>query len=104
MLIATAIVLAITGSATFLGPRLSGLLATFPAYAAILTVFAHRVGPRPAVQVLWGLLFGLFAFAGFFVVLGALIERTGTTTAFVAATVVALAIQAGSLGLVTRGG
>jgi len=99
MVIATALVLAITESAPVLGPRLSGVLATFPVYAAILTIFAHRAGPAPAVAVLRGLLLGLFAFAGFFVVLGALIERTGLAVAFAAAIVSALAIQAGSFGI-----
>lgn len=95
--IATLLVLAITESAPVLGPRVSGILATFPVYAAILTVFAHRVAAAPAVQVLRGLLWGLFGFAGFFVILGALIERAGVTTAFVAAAAGALAIQAASL-------
>lgn len=100
MVIATALVLTITGLAALLGPRLSGVLASFPVYAAILTVFAHRAGPAPAVQVLRGLLMGLFAFAGFFVVLGVLIERVGMTVAFVAAITCAIAIQAISLGRV----
>jgi hypothetical protein len=110
MAIATLLVLAITESAPVLGPRVSGILATFPVYAAILTIFAHRTwrphesaasdavtAPPPAVQVLRGLLWGLFGFAGFFVILAALIERAGVITAFVAATAGALAIQAASL-------
>jgi hypothetical protein len=80
---------------------LSGLLATFPLYAAILTVFAHRQeGPAPAIQVLRGLLLGLFSFAGFFVVLGALLPRVGVGPAFAAAVVAAVVVQAGSLRLV----
>jgi hypothetical protein len=104
MVIATALVLTITGLAALLGPRLSGVLASFPVYAAILTVFAHRAGPGPAVQVLRGLLMGLFAFAGFFVVLGVLIERVGMAIAFAAAITCALAIQAMSLGRVVISG
>jgi len=98
MVSATVLVLAITESAPVLGPRVSGILATFPVYAAILTVFAHRAGPAPAGQVLRGLLWGLFGFAGFFVILGALLERAGVAAAFVAASAGALAIQAASLG------
>lgn len=98
MVIATVLVLAITESAPVLGARLSGLLATFPVYAAILTVFAQRgATAASAVQVLRGLLWGLFGFAGFFVILGALIERVGITTAFAAASTGALVIQAASL-------
>ena len=103
MIITTALVVAITGAAVTLGPRLSGVLATFPVYAAILTIFAHRAGAPPAVQVLRGLLLGLLAFAGFFVVLAAVIERLGIAAAFALATAAALAIQAGSLALVLPG-
>src|SRR5258708_38946932 len=44
MLLATALVLTITGSATVLGPRLAGRLATIPPYASILP----RSGPTLA--------------------------------------------------------
>ncbi len=101
MAVTTGLVLALTEAAPALGPRLSGLLATFPLYAAILTVFAHRQeGPAPAIQVLRGLLLGLFSFAGFFVVLGALLPRAGVGPAFAAAVVAAVVVQAGSLRLV----
>ena len=102
MALATALVVGITEAAPVLGPRLSGVLATFPVYAAILTVFAHRGGVAPAVQVLRGLLWGLFAFAGFFVILGALLESAGVAAAFTAATAGALAIQAASLAQAVR--
>jgi hypothetical protein len=104
MLITTALVVGLTGVAPALGPRLSGVLATFPVYAAILTVFAHRAGAAPAAQVLRGLLLGLFSFGAFFLVLGGLIERLGVAGGFVAATITALAIQAGSLAFVVRPG
>ena len=87
--------------ATVLGPRLSGTLGAFPAYAAILTVFAHRAGAASAIQVLRGLLLGLFAFAGFFVVLALLIERAGLALAFAAAIVATLA-KSGSLLVVLK--
>jgi hypothetical protein len=102
MIIATVLVLAITELAPVLGPRWSGLLATFPVYAAIFTVFAHRTSVPSAMEVLRGLLLGLFAFAAFFVVLGALIERAGIAAAFAAAIVSALAIQAVSFALGVR--
>jgi hypothetical protein len=63
-------------------------------------VFAHRAGPAPAVEVLRGLLLGLFSFAGFFVVLSGLIERLGVAGGFVAAIAAALTIQAASLAFV----
>ena len=103
MILATAIVLALTALAPALGPLLTGLLSTFPVYASILAVFAHVLEGRPAgIAVLRGLLAGLFAFAGFFIVLGALIERAGIALGFAAALAVALAVQAASLQLVRR--
>ena len=81
MVVATGFVLLLTGVAPTLGPRLTGLLAPFPLYAATLTVFAHHLqGPGPATSVLRGLLLGLFAFAGFFLVLAVLLERAGLGT------------------------
>ena len=100
--IATVVVLAITEGAPILGPRLSGILATFPVYAAILAVFAHRADTASAVQVLRGLLTGLFAFAAFFVILALVLERFGVALAFIAASVGALAIQSISLTAVIR--
>ena len=48
MVVATTLVLALTAAAATLGPRLSGLLATFPVYAGILAVFAiSTTGPAP---------------------------------------------------------
>lgn len=103
MVVTTALVVLLTGLAPALGPRLAGLLATFPLYAANLAVFAHRQeGPEPATRVLRGLLLGLVAFAGFFSVLGALIERVGVPLAFAAAIAVALVLQAGSLRFLRR--
>jgi hypothetical protein len=103
MTVTTGLVLLLTAAAPTLGPRLAGLLATFPLYAAVLTVFAHHLeGPTPALEVLRGLLLGLFGFAGFFVVLAVLLDEIGAAPAFTAAVAVALVFQAGSLALVLR--
>jgi hypothetical protein len=100
MLLATVVVLLLTALAPRLGARVSGLLATFPLFAAILTAFAHRLqGPGAAVAVLRGLLYGLFAFTAFCLVLGLGLSRLGIAPAFAAAVLVALAVQAGSLWL-----
>jgi hypothetical protein len=104
MVVATACVLLLTGVAPALGARLTGLLAPFPLYAAILTVFAHRLhGPTAAAAVLRGLLHGLFAFAGFFLVLTVLLERAGIVWAFVAAVAATLVLQGGALWMLRRG-
>lgn len=98
MIVATSFVLALTGSATILGPRLTGLLAQFPIYGSILIVFAHHLyGVQAAFRVLRGFLFGLFAFTGFFLTLATLLVPAGIGAAFTIAIVVAFAIQAGTL-------
>jgi len=103
MVVATVFVLLLTGLAPRLGARLTGLLAPFPLYAATLAVFTHQFhGPTAAADVLRGLLVGLFAFAGFFLVLALLLEPAGLGAAFVAAIAITLAIQAGSLWIFRR--
>jgi hypothetical protein len=95
MIMAAGFVLLVTGVAPIIGPRMTGLLAIFPLYTSILTAFAHHQhGPYAAVSVLRGLLFGLFAFTGFYLTLAALIEPSGIGAAFAASVVAALAIQA----------
>ena len=103
MVVATAFVIALTASAGALGPRLTGLLAPFPLYAAVLTVFAHAFdGGDTAASVLRGLLMGLFAFAAFFLVLAAMLSTAGIAAAFAIAVAVALALQGASLWLLHR--
>jgi hypothetical protein len=103
MAVATGYVLLLTGVATALGPRLTGLLSPFPFYAATLAVFAHHhQGPGAAASLLRGLLLGLFAFAGFFFVLAILIESAGIGQAFGAAGAVALCIQGAALWVLRR--
>lgn len=103
MALATGFVVLLTGIAPTLGPHLTGLLAPFPVYAVILTVFAQRQqGREAAVGVLRGLLLGLFSFAAFFVTLALLLERAGLVVAFIAAVVSALAAQGCSLWLMRR--
>jgi hypothetical protein len=103
VLIGTSFILFLTGSAPLLGARLTGLLGTFPLYVSILSIFAQRQqGPAAAAHVQRGLLYGMFAFAGFFLTLGLLIERAGIGWSFIAATLVALAIQGSSLWVLRR--
>ncbi|MEX2221287.1 MAG: hypothetical protein WEG40_05755 [Candidatus Rokuibacteriota bacterium] len=98
MVLATVVVLLITAMAPRLGPRLSGLLATYPLFGAILAAFAHRLqGGATAVSVLRGLLFGLFAFAAFCFVVGVCLVPLGIAGAFAAAILVALLVQGISL-------
>lgn len=94
VLIGTSFILLLTGIAPFIGSRMTGLLTTIPLYVSILSVFAHRDhGPAAAAHVMRGLLYGMFAFTGFFTVLNLLIEQISLGLAFGAATATALAIQ-----------
>jgi uncharacterized membrane protein (GlpM family) len=103
MAIATTLVVAVTAGASTLGPRLSGLLATFPIFATVLTVFAHRVqGAAAARQVLRGLLMGLYGFASFFAVLSLLLPRTSVPLAFLGSALAAMLVQGVSFKLMRR--
>jgi hypothetical protein len=103
ILIGTSFILLITGSASWLGPRLTGLLTMIPLYVTILAIFAHRQqGPAAAAHVFRGLLYGMFAFAGFFITLSLLLENGGITISFLSAIVVALAIQGATLWILRQ--
>jgi hypothetical protein len=103
MIVATAFVLLLTGLATRLGPHLTGLLSPFPLYAAVLAAFAqHWQGPLAALQLLRGVLLGLFAFVGFFIVIALELRHDGLVLSFAAATAVALALQSASLWMLRR--
>ena len=94
IVVATGLVLLLTGIAPAIGPHLSGLLSPFPVYAGVLAIFAHRQGGGSAANdVLTGLLFGLLSFGAFFVVIAGGLSRLGIGAAFLGATVVALLIQ-----------
>jgi hypothetical protein len=90
--------LLLTGIAPLIGSRLTGLLTTIPLYVTILSIFAHRhQGPAAAAHVLRGLLYGMFAFAGFFIVLSVLIEKSSLGVAFGSAILTALLVQGTTL-------
>ena len=104
MVLATALVLAITSSATVLGPRLAGLLATIPLYASILAGFGHRLAaPAAAIDVWRGLLFGLFGFGAFYLMLALYLEPLGLA-AFGIAVGAALVAQALTLRVMSAPG
>lgn len=104
MLVATALVLALTTFAPVLGAFASGVLSGFPLYATVLAVFAHRVvGAPAAVEVMRGLVAGLFAFAAFFFVIATTLVTLGIPAAFGLALLVIAALQAVSFVLLRRG-
>lgn len=103
MVVATTFVLWITAAAEILGPRLSGLISTFPLIAGILMVFAHHQhGAQSARRVIRGLLAGLFGFVGFYTVLITTLQPAGIAVGFAAAIITALAIQGVTLLIMKR--
>lgn len=94
MMTAVIFILVITVAAEGLGPQLSGLITPFPIFALILSVFAHiQRGPDAAVQLLRGILTGLYAFATFFLVVGALVAILPLPATYLLAVVVALGVN-----------
>ncbi len=69
-------------------------------WGAALGGFAHRAQrPRAGVAALRGMASALFAFAGFFLILGLALPHADAVAAFALATVVALIVQAATLKL-----
>ena len=102
--IGTGLVVGITTVAPFLGPHTSGVVATFPVYVSILTLFTHRLEGLPgALDVLRGLLVGLFGTAAFLLVLSVGLAPAGIGPAFVLAMALTLVIQAVALRSVRAG-
>jgi len=95
MTIATGLVVGLTAIAPLLGPHASGLVATFPVYVAVMAAFTQRQQGAPAaIDVLRGLLAGLFGTAAFYVVVHLAIVPAGIAVAFLFATAITLGIQA----------
>ena len=94
MLIALAFVLFVTGSASLLGPQLSGLITPFPVFGSILAAFAHhQQGPQAAVHFLRGHLLSLLGFATFFLVVGGLLTGLGIVVTYLLATLAVLVVN-----------
>ena len=101
--VTTAFVLVLTGFATLLGPRLSGLLSPLPLYATIFAIFTQQFQSAAAArQLLRGLVVGSFAFSAFFLLIALLIERTGIVVAFECALLGVFVVQGCSLLFVRK--
>jgi uncharacterized membrane protein (GlpM family) len=103
MVVATAVVLLLTAAARHLGPTLSGLLTPAPVFLLVMAVFAQRTeGAEASIRVLRGGVIGSFAFATFFLVVGALLGRLGLGATYVLASLAVLAINGAVLGVAGR--
>lgn len=104
MLTAVLFILLITYAAQGLGPQLSGLITPFPIFATILAVFAHsRMGGGASILSLRGILTGLYAFATFFLIVGACITTLPIALTYSLAVISAIAINAFTLRFVRQG-
>ena len=94
MIIATAMVLAITGSAHLIGPGWSGLLSPFPVFTCVMTTFAHQAsGWKAAHQLLRGVVLGCFAAAAFFLTVALLLKDNGIWITYGVAVAAALVVN-----------
>jgi hypothetical protein len=96
--VATAMVILLTGGAQVLGARWSGLLAPFPLFANVTVAFAHRnQGPQAGLAVLRGIVMALFAFAVFFLLVVGLLPHVGIGWTYALAAAGAVAVNGLSL-------
>ncbi len=103
IVIATGVILTLTGLAPWLGAALTGLLATFPIYTTILAAFAqHQQGVAAAVRLQRGAVAGVFALEAFFFTLHLGLVPLGIGPAFALALAVAAPIQGLALILLRR--
>jgi hypothetical protein len=103
MLLAASIVVTLTAVVPLFGPRVVGLLSSFPAFVTILCAFAlHQQGAVAAQAITRGVVLGLFAFVAFYLVVGLVVVAWGLAAAFVVASLAAFAVQGASLLTTTR--
>jgi hypothetical protein len=96
MLAGAGVTVAVTSLAAAIGASWSGIFAVFPVITIVLSVFSHRAsGPAFATTLLRAMIWGLYALTSFCFALAILLPQQGVAVSFVAATVVALAVQWG---------
>lgn len=94
MAAAVILVLAVTWASSAIGPRASGIAATFPVMGSILAVFSHRQqGTDYVVRLLRGMVFGLYSFAAFCLALNRTLPGLPMAGAFLLSLAFALLAQ-----------
>jgi hypothetical protein len=94
VVVGTSLVLLFTMLAPIVGASLGGLIATYPVYISVLAVFTHRTeGVSGAIEVLRGLLAGLYGTATFMLIVNLTVVPWGIGPAFATAIGVTLAIE-----------
>jgi hypothetical protein len=96
MAAAGAIVTAVVVSADALGPRLAGVLSTYPVIVTVVGTFTHhRSGPDAVRRVLRGVAASLVGFVAFFLIVGLTLPALGLLLAYALAVLATLAVTAG---------
>jgi hypothetical protein len=91
ILLGTLVILVITGIAPYVGPTADGLIASFPVFSTILTVFTQlREGVDQSIRLLRGLEVGLFGTAASQLTLWLALGAMPLVPAFLLAAAVAL--------------
>ena len=94
MLAGATVTLAVTTLAEAIGTSWTGMLAVFPVFAIVLSVFSHRLaGPAFTTLLLKAMALGLYSFAAFCFSLALLLPQQSTAASFSAAIAIALAVQ-----------
>ena len=103
MIVATAIVFAITAASSHLGPRLSGLLSNVPVFICVMSVFSHRLQNAVAAQqLLRGIILANFAYMAFYLMVSMTIRILPLLLVYTLAGIAAIAVNWGVYRLVVQ--
>jgi hypothetical protein len=104
MLSTLVLIAAILLTADLLGPRLSGIVSTYPTMVTVVSAFTHHQWGRDALlRLLRGLCLSLLVFIVFFLVVGLSMPAIGVAASFAIAVVLALAIHSIALVWMRQG-
>ena len=94
MFAGASVTLAVTALAQAIGSSWTGMLAVFPVFAIVLSVFSQRLaGPAFTMLLLRAMSLGLYSFAAFCFSLALLLPHQGIAVSFSGAIALALAVQ-----------
>jgi hypothetical protein len=100
MVAATLLVVVITEGANFLGPRWSGLIAPFPIYATVFSVFMQKFdGPDACASFLRGVVMAALAASAFFFTFSLTVNEWGLISAALASLFATVLVEASMLVL-----
>ena len=103
MAAATALLIGLTGAASLLGPKYSGLLSVFPVFVSVMMVFNHKqYGPQATRKLAHGIMFGLYAPIGFFVILACCMRDIGLAEVYLLASACCALLSFCALKVISR--